>query len=95
MKGAYKKAGEGLFTRACSDRTRANGFKLKEGRFRLDIRKKFFPMMVVRHWNRLPREVLDAPSLELFKAGLDGALFNLMYWKVTLPMAWGLELDDL
>ncbi|GAB0178309.1 mitochondrial enolase superfamily member 1 [Grus japonensis] len=42
LKGAYRKAGEGLFTRACSDRTRGNGFKLKSGRFRLDIRKKFF-----------------------------------------------------
>jgi len=56
VKGAYKKAGEGLFARACSGRTRGNGFKLKEGRFRLDIRKIFFLMRVVRHWNRLSRE---------------------------------------
>ncbi|KFW63463.1 hypothetical protein AS28_14320, partial [Pygoscelis adeliae] len=55
-----------------------NGFKLKEGTFRLDIRKKFFTMGVVRHWNRLPREVVDAPSLEVFKAKLDGALSNLV-----------------
>ncbi|KFR04271.1 hypothetical protein Y956_07642, partial [Nipponia nippon] len=55
-----------------------NGYKLKEGRFRLDIRKKFFTMRVVRHWNRLPREVVDAPSLEMFKARLDGALSNLV-----------------
>ncbi|KFZ50233.1 hypothetical protein N338_03346, partial [Podiceps cristatus] len=55
-----------------------NGFKLKEGRFRFDIRKKFFPMRVVRHWNRLPREAVDAPSLEVLKARLDGALRNLV-----------------
>ncbi|KFP56873.1 hypothetical protein N323_06948, partial [Cathartes aura] len=55
-----------------------NGFKLKEGRFRLYIRKKFFTVRVVRHWNRLPREVVDAPSLEAFKARLDGALSNLV-----------------
>jgi len=61
LKRGYKKAGEGLIARACSDRTRGNGFKLKEGRFRLDIKKKFFTMSVVRHWNRLPREAVDAP----------------------------------
>ncbi|KFR16875.1 hypothetical protein N306_02956, partial [Opisthocomus hoazin] len=55
-----------------------NGFKLKEGRFRLDIRKKLFTMRVVKHWNRLPREAVDAPSLEVLKARLDGALSNLV-----------------
>ncbi|GAB0189265.1 hypothetical protein GRJ2_001391800 [Grus japonensis] len=78
LKGAYRKDGEGLFMRECSDRTRGNGFKLKEGRFRLDTRKKFFTMRVVRHWNRLPREVVDAPSLEVFKTRLDGALGNMV-----------------
>ncbi|KFR00224.1 hypothetical protein Y956_14744, partial [Nipponia nippon] len=51
---------------------------LKEGRFRLDIRKKLFTVRVVRQLNRLPREVVDVPSLEVFKARLDGALSNLV-----------------
>ncbi|GAB0203760.1 hypothetical protein GRJ2_002841600 [Grus japonensis] len=78
LKGAYRKAGEGLFMRECSDRTRGNGFKLKEGRFRLDVRKKFFTVRVVRQWNRLPREVVVVSSLEVFKARLDEALGNVV-----------------
>jgi len=78
LKWAYLKAGEGLFIRRCSDRTRGNGFKPKEGRFRLDIRKKFFTVRVVRHWHRLPREAVAALSLSVFKARLDGALSNLV-----------------
>jgi len=74
LKGAYREDGESLFSKACCDRTRSNGFKLKEGRFRLDIRKKFFTMRVMKHWNRLPRQAVEAPSLETFKARLDGAL---------------------
>ena len=68
----YKKVREGLFIRECSDTTKGNNFKLKEGRFRLDNRKKFFTVRVVRHWTRLHREIVDIPSLQVFKAGLDG-----------------------
>ena len=74
LKGGYKDAGEGLFIRDCNGRTRGNGLKLKQGRFRLDIRKKFFTVGVMRHWNGLPREVVNAPSLAVFKARLDEAL---------------------
>ena len=55
LKGDYKQAGDGLFVRECRDRTKSNVSKLKEGRFGLNIQKKFFTPRVVRHWNRLPR----------------------------------------
>jgi len=78
LKGAYKKAGEGLFTKGCSDGTRGSGFKLKEGRFILDIRKKSFPMRVVTHWKQVAQRSCGCPSLEVFKPRLDGALSNLV-----------------
>jgi len=68
LKGAYRKNGDKLFSRACCDRARSNG--------RGNIRKKFFTIRVVKHQHMLPREVVDAPSLETFKARLDGALSN-------------------
>jgi len=57
---------------------RGNGFKLEEGRIRLDIRKNFFTVSVVRRWNRLPSEVENAPSLEAFKAKMDGTVSNMV-----------------
>ena len=63
IKEAYKQEGSQLFERVDNSRTRENVFKLKEGRFRLDVREKFFSMGEVRCWNRLPREAVDAPSL--------------------------------
>ena len=78
LKVANRKVGEGLFIRLGSKRMRGNGSKLEDGRFRLEIRKKFFTVSVVRHWNRLPSEVVNAPSLEAFKARLDRALSNVV-----------------
>ena len=78
IKRAYMKHGERFFKRAGSDRTRGNGFNLKENRFRLDVRKKLFTVRVVRHWNKLPREFAAALSPAVFKARLDEALSNLV-----------------
>jgi len=74
LKWLYKKAGERLFTVACNDRTRGNGFKLREGRFSLDVRRQLFTMRVVGHRNKLAIEVVDNPSLEVLKVSLNGAL---------------------
>lgn len=95
LKVAYRKAEERLFVRQFCDRTRGNGFKLKEGRFSIDIRKKFFTLRVVRHWHRLPREAVDAPSLEVLKARPDGAFGNLVWWEVSLSRAGEVELGAL
>jgi len=78
LKEAYKKDQDRFFSRACSRRTSGNGFKPREDRFRLDARKKFFAMRVMKHWYRLPREMADAPFLETFRVRLDGALSNLI-----------------
>ena len=90
LKGEYREDGSNLFIKACCVRAQSNGFKLREGRFRLDIRKKFFTMGVVRHWHRLPREVVDAPSLGTFRVRLVGSLHNLIELKMSLLTAGGL-----
>jgi len=64
-----------------------NGFKLKERRFRLDIRRKFLTQRVTKYWHRPSRETVDVPPLKVFKARLDGALGSLIQWLATLPTA--------
>ena len=75
-----------FFTWPDSDRTRGNGLKLKERRFRVDVKKKIFTERVVRHWHRLPGEAVDAPSMEAFKARLDRILGSLIRQVTVLPM---------
>jgi len=70
-KGGYEREGGRLFSRVCCDRTREKRFKLKEGKFRLDIRKSFI-LRVMRHWHRLLWEVFSAPSLHTFRVRLEG-----------------------
>jgi len=67
-----------------SDRTRGNGHKLKQSKFQMNMKKNFFTLRVTEHWNRLPREVVESPSLEIFKTHLDKVLCGL----VSVTLLW-------
>ena len=78
LKGSYKEDGDSLFTRNHVVRTRGNGYKLLQGRFRLDTRGKFFTVRTVNHWNNLPRGVVDSATLNMFKTQLEMVLGHLI-----------------
>ena len=78
LKGGYKEDGDSLFTRSHMEKMRGNGYKLLLRRFQLDTRGKFFTMRTISHWNNLPREVVDSPTLDTLKIRVGRVLGHLV-----------------
>ena len=78
LKGCHREKRGKLFSLPSEDRTRSNGLKLQQGRFRLDVRRQFLTVRVVKHWNKLPWEVVESPSLEIFKSKLHRHLSGMI-----------------